>query len=83
MLDEIEMFSRIEIPTGAKFLKCAFQDARICLWMLVETDNEKEFRFFEVLGTGYKTDVETDNYLDTIFINGFVWHIFEIKPKLK
>lgn len=69
----------IEMPKNAQFIKCGLQDDRICLWMFVETKNAREDRTFQVFGTGHEIDAKYKDYLDSIFQDELVWHIFEVE----
>ena len=75
---------KIEMPKNAEIL-CVQQDKKTfipCIWAMVETENEKEERFFELFGTG--TAIYEDmgigrKYLGTYqYQKGeFVGHLFE------
>lgn len=73
-----------EMPKGAKILSAQLQDDNICIWALVEPENEKEVRIIEIFGTGWPLDLvntkDEDKYkfIVTIQRGGFVQHLFEI-----
>jgi hypothetical protein len=67
-----------EIPKGAVFLSTRIQRNVICLWFLLDSMQETEFRTFRVYGTGESCRGLRADYLGTVQeSNGLVWHIFE------
>lgn len=81
---EFNSMTRLEIPSGGEILTVQ-QDQKTftpCLWVMVDTDNEKEERYIELFGTGHeiKYDTGTDRtYIGTYqYQKGeFVGHVFE------
>lgn len=70
----------VEMPNGAIILKFGEQNGSLCLWAEVDTSNSIGIRRFEVIGTGWdfnNFDKQSLVYLDTVFIDQFVWHIYE------
>jgi hypothetical protein len=81
---ELEMNQRtaIEIPHSAEILCVQTQFNNPCIWALVDTDNYKEERVFEIFGTGFsiKGDMGVDRkYIGTFQLEGgaLVYHLFE------
>ena len=70
----------IQLPKDAQVLTAAKQGDNVFVWALVDTTNEPEPRTFTIIGTGNEI-VQNGNlhHINTIFDNGFVWHIFEVK----
>lgn len=73
---------KIVMPQGALILSCQEQDGALCLWALVIPEAEREFRTFDVYGTGQP--IHYDMGIDKEFIatvqirmTGIVLHIFE------
>lgn len=68
----------IYIPKESKILSVGVQKANIVLWVLVTEAIENVPRIIEVCGTG-RTIPESNklNFIGTVIINPFVWHIFE------
>lgn len=74
----------LEMPKGAEIL-CVQQDQKTgkpCIWAMVDSQNEKEERFFELIGTGNPISVDMGidrKYIGTYqYQNGeFVGHLFE------
>lgn len=72
----------IMMPIGAEILSVQTQNENPCIWALVEPDNGKEERYFDVFGTGH--EVYCDMGVDRKFIGTFqmqggslVFHLFE------
>jgi hypothetical protein len=76
VVGEQEMF----LPVGFRVLKIDVQDNNLFLWALVRPLGYPSVQGTEKLkirmyGTGH--DIKNDEgYLDTVLLNGFVWHIF-------
>jgi hypothetical protein len=71
----------LHVPTGAEIIHVDYDGRReLCLWALVDADNDKEWREFKIVGTGHpEVDPETDHYVGTVINLGFVWHVFEVR----
>ena len=68
----------VNMPLNAIILYCGIQRESICLWALVDTEDLDGSRTFLIKGTGYQCDdVKYANYVGTVQLNGFVWHVFE------
>ena len=72
----------IRMPKEAELLSVQTQNETPCLWALVNPNNEKEERCFEVFGTGH--DMHCDMGIDRKYIGtfqmqkgGLVFHLFE------
>ena len=67
----------IELPKNFKPLRTEFQDGQLCLWSIVDLESGKENFDFYIFGTGQiNNDLIELTYISTVFIDGFVWHIF-------
>lgn len=72
--------SGIMMPVGAEILSLQVQDGLICVWALIDKEqNLQEYRVFNIFGTGFGIAVEDKLYIDTIQHSGYVWHIYETK----
>ncbi len=71
--------SVLSMPIGAKILKIAEQGNEIMLWAVVDSEAEMEARFFQVYGTGHPLPDNCGEYMDSVMIDVFVWHVFELK----
>ena len=65
------------LPRGANILKVALQGSVRTIWALVDVD-EKEVTECLVweYGTGAGANLRDKAYLETIFEDGYVWHLF-------
>lgn len=67
-----------DIPTDAKILKVDMQRGRLCLWALVDQDNERESRRFVMIETGKGVPDWDLNYIGTVHVLAdYVLHVFE------
>lgn len=74
-----EQLQQLEVPSGAQILTANFQDDNLCIWALVNDEAPREPRYIRLIGTGQVVDMfETKIYINTVFKNGFVFHIFEV-----
>lgn len=69
----------IEMPTGAHILCVQIQHGVVCLWALVNPNNEPEPRVIRIVGTGHEFTGPVQ-YIGTVQQVGgvFVWHVFEV-----
>lgn len=70
----------VEMPKGAEILTIQTQNEKPCIWALVNPENEKELRHFEVYGTGHNIHCDTAiKYINTFQLDGgaLVFHLFE------
>jgi len=76
---EIEDSQSINMPIGAKILDVQSQNGVICMWFLVETNNEIHTRNFAIVGTGNPIWMKEYDYIGTTQTRQgvLVWHIFE------
>ncbi len=76
---DVEDDIKLESYKNARLLKIGIQNNKICFWMLVNPKEERYTYEFKVFGTGGEFDYNVSNitYIDTVFSDYFVWHIFE------
>lgn len=67
------------MPKGANIISCQNQDGKITLWAICNPDAEKEKRFFAVVNTGEDFSNVSLNFISTVQIGTYVYHVFEIK----
>jgi hypothetical protein len=72
----------LEMPKDAEILTVQTQNEKPCIWALVNPENDKELRYFEVYGTGH--GIHYDMGIERKYINTFqlddgslVFHLFE------
>lgn len=75
----IEDFVLLDMPKGAKVLTVQTQQETVCLWAIVNPNNETEKRGFYIVGTGHPFPKHASDYVGTVQVrNGFlVFHVFE------
>lgn len=68
----------LSIPKNGTILHANIQMNELFIWVLVDTNEDTEMRYFQIYGTGHTINsVEKHLYIDTIFQDIFVWHLFE------
>lgn len=72
--------NEIKMPLAAQILKADKQNNNFYIWALVDDTFAHEYKKFKVIGTGHVIEEDLDNlkYINTIFDNQFVWHLFEV-----
>lgn len=71
-------YVKVELPEWSDILETGFDpNGELCIWALVEPDNEKYTRTFMVCGTGSSV---TDKviHLASVTDRQFIWHVFEV-----
>lgn len=73
---------KTRLPEGAEIMKVGSQGGFIYVWALIDEalKDTKEDRYITVFGTNWPIEpleFGERKYLDTVFINEFVWHVFE------
>lgn len=75
-----ETVQEVRMPVGAKILYCAMQNDVICLWALVNPENDKQLRTVAIFGTGHDIphNITERDYYGTVLLNQdtLVLHIF-------
>lgn len=72
----------LELPEGTEALKLGQQNGLVTLWCLVEkppfVSPKVKLRkiAFSVYGTGWELPDDPGTFMDTVFIDEFVWHVF-------
>lgn len=73
MEDEFE----IKMPEHSKILSFQVQNEQPMLWALVDPDTPTVLKQFHIFGTGNPIKAWIGNYIGTIQLHGYVWHLFE------
>ena len=71
----------VSIPEDAEILTVGIQGGSFVLWALVDTTKPFITRRFEIFGTGWGLPddiLKKTKYIDTVFEDTLVWHIFEV-----
>ena len=77
-----EPYIKLMMPIEAEILCVQIdqKDNTPCIWAVVDTEDEVEERFFEIIGTGnsiYRDMGIERKYIGTFQEVPFVWHLFE------
>jgi len=73
----------LEIPKESWILQVEAQGNNICLWVMVDTEKEKETRYFLIVGTGHEIKHHSIANIGSVMLDGgnLVFHVFEsMKP---
>ena len=72
----------LRLPTSAIIIKVALQHGNLCVWyQFDEMDFDTKDVTFKIVGTGVAEIDVNWTYLDSIFMDGFVWHLYaEYEP---
>lgn len=66
----------IEVPVGAHFMCTQVQRGAICLWAMVNTDQQTVHYEIALVGTGTPMPHGLWQYIGTVQQGDFVWHIY-------
>lgn len=67
------------LPEGFRILKAAVQEGEPTIWVELDKDRESVYSLqFVVYGTGWEIPENPGIYLDTLFENNFVWHVYYV-----
>lgn len=69
--------SVIGMPQGAKILHVREQNSQPTLWAEVDPKAPQKPRKIHVRGTGHVVSNKTGDYLGTVQIHPYVWHIYD------
>jgi len=73
-----------DLPAGCTILKVGLQEGVLYVWALVDLNEKKsEETEFIVLATGEDWPLGNCTYLDTVFKDRFVWHVFVKNKPIK
>lgn len=70
---------KLILPTGAQVLSVGNQKGVIALWAKCNLNMSSETRSFDVIGTGWVLDISNREFIGTVQIEQYVWHVFEVK----
>lgn len=69
----------VDMPEDAVVLQAHEQNGEIRVWVESEDPSVMAPRAFFVVGTGDEFDCPEDaEYIDTVHVQGFVWHVYEV-----
>jgi hypothetical protein len=65
------------MPEGAQPLSLGIQDGIIVMWAMIDPENNAQYAYIHLVGTGEDTDYSPDSFIGTVQeASGFVWHAF-------
>ena len=67
----------IDVPQGGEILTMQIQENIPCVWINIESKNDKEKRTFATVGTGHPIEFK-NKYIGTYQQGALVWHILEV-----
>lgn len=67
----------VSMPIGARVLSVGNQNGHLCMWAMVDPSKETELRGFFIIGTGNRITRDLGQFVGTVQIDQFVWHVFE------
>ena len=67
------------MPIGTEILTVDTQNELPVMWALVNPDAPMELRAFISIPTGKTFDGPLKKYIGTFFVDGLVFHLFEVK----
>lgn len=65
----------LEIPWGYRILSFQVQNGQPFIWVQVDPEHSNKVITFHLIGTGQPHVLY--NYVGTIQLDGFVWHLFK------
>ncbi len=86
---ELKDVQRLNVPIGTKFLSAQMQEEQLCLWTLVDLNQQhliEETVLIYVIGTGNNIPINSMHprlseldFIDTVqqFDSKAVWHVFK------
>lgn len=77
---EITDKQTIRMPNGARILSIQEQNGELCVWAVVDPDEEYVPRKFRIFGEGHTFDLDAADakFIGTVQCDRLVWHIFAI-----
>lgn len=73
---QIEGTQDVPLPVGAEFLSVQNQRDEICFWYKCDPAAEKKMHRFFIAGTGHQLPHTEGQYMGTVQVGSFVWHVF-------
>lgn len=75
-LDLVNGPQPVMLPDESTLLTAQMQNGNICVWARVNPDSPSRMFFFFVVGTGHPMPEGASQYLATVQMGPFVWHVF-------
>lgn len=75
---DVAVVQHIEIPEGSKILTAQERQGQISLWVIVDLLVPTERRTIEILGTGGRKNGFNGQYIETVQLGDYVYHVFDL-----
>ena len=70
----------VTMPLSANILCAQMQNRKLCIWAKVDSDESQTIdRTILIFGTGNPMPMAHGDYIDTVQVDSFVWHVFAHK----
>ena len=70
--------TKLSLYKNAQILSVGYDPSgQLCLWALVDTEQEKETISILAVGTGWELPYEDLDFIDTVNDGPYMWHIFK------
>ena len=70
--------SRVNIYKNAQIISAGYDPiGELCIWALVDTEQEKEFVTILTIGTGWELPENGLEFIDTVKDGPYMWHVFK------
>lgn len=76
-LVEPGMGVKVPMPQHAEVFSAIESGNSIWIYALVETEQEIRNRIFNVVGTGWELTEHPGDFIATVKVGPFVWHVFQ------
>lgn len=74
---KVEDEQELNLPFGAVVLSANFQGEALCIWALVDMDEDfVKKQIIYIHGTGHPIIEENSRFINTVFIDSLVFHVF-------
>lgn len=76
---ELQLTDRqtVVMPIGSEILSVDNQRGSLCLWAMADPEQPEQNRNIEIIGTGNPMLDGRREFIGTVVMNPFVWHVFE------
>ena len=65
------------VPKGSRLLAVKEQQGVLTAWLVCDPDATTVRRRLHIYGTGHEVSDNIETYVGIVFIDPFVWHIFD------
>lgn len=78
-LNDDGQLNKLMLTKNAKVIKADIQYGTICIWVLLDLNDNKVARYFRIYGTGNNISENIDRlgHIDSFQVDDIVYHVFE------